>query len=274
MSNSELESLRKEVRKRRSAVTAKENRIKRNTGVDIRGTKEDPRRPLDVVDKYNKTQLRNYLNKLNAFMNRSVGYVAGAGGVPIPKKDWLEYKKLEKQYNSVGAMHFEDVANIFIPNAGMTIKQRDATIRPDSITAQGDIVVRPYSEISRNSTNIATPESIKKLIADMKKKTSKGYLSGMIKAAREQLNQMLDNIGNSELKTEANSLSDNQFNILWNYTNFATNVSGIYNIFQMQTVDSKDKWWSTVVEDYSNDIRELFDWAKSLPANQNKAIGS
>ena len=53
----EIERLRDLVRKRRGAVTSKISRIRRNTGVDIAGKPEDPRRETDVIKRYNKRQL-------------------------------------------------------------------------------------------------------------------------------------------------------------------------------------------------------------------------
>lgn len=272
--NDELKKLRDAVRKRRNAVTAKENSIKRRTGVDIKGTSADPRRPLDVVNKYNRAQLVAYYNELDAFMDRGNGFVAGANNTPIPRIEWLKYKKLEKQYNSIGAMQFDKIADIFIPTSGMTIAQRDATILPDTLSAQGAIVNRPYSIIERSPENVRDAEALQKLIKEMEKKVSKHFLPEQIKSARKQLNQMLVTIGNESLTNQANSLSDEQFNVLWNYTNFATNVSGIYFIMQKQAADSNDRWYSSVVEDYSSDIRELFDWAGSLNTPQESSARS
>jgi hypothetical protein len=264
----ELENLRNVVRKKRSAVTAKENRIKRNTGVDIRGTSEDPRRPINVVDKYNKRQLLTYLSDLTNFMSRSSGFIKSASGGLIPNAKWLEYKKVESEYNRIGALHFKQISDIFIPTAGMTINQRDNTLRPDSISAQGDIVVRPYSNIDRSPENIPDVKALERLTATLKKKTEKSYLSDQIKDAREQLSQMLTTIGNDDLKADAASLTDTQFDVLWNYTNFATNVSGIYYIMQKLNGNSNDKWYTSVVEDYASDIGELLTWAKELPENK------
>lgn len=272
--NDDLKRLRAMVRKRRNDVTAKENRIKRRTGVDIRDTKQDPRRPVNVVEKYNKRQLLSYFQELDAFMSRGNGYVAGANNAAIPKQDWLAYKRLERKYNSIGSMQFEQIANIFIPTSGMTIAQRDATIIPDKLSAQGATVNRPYTVIDRKPTNIKNAEALRKLTKDMEKKVSGSFLPQQIKNGREQLNQMLTTIGNPELQKKANSLTDAQFNVLWNYTNFASNVSGVYFQMQHKAAEVNDKWYSSVVEDWSSDIRELFDWAGKIPTSQESSASS
>lgn len=271
--NDELKRLRAMVRKRRNDVTAKENRIKRRTGVDIRNTQQDPRRPVNVVEKYNKRQLLSYFQELDSFMSRGNGFVAGAGNSAIPKQLWMEYKRLESRYNSIGAMQFKEISNIFIPTAGMTIAQRDATIIPDKLSAQGAIVNRPYSVLDRRPNNVKDAQALQKLVKDMRRKVSEKFLPEKIKEGRKQLNDMLTTIGNNELKAKANSLTDAQFNVLWNYTNFATNVSGIYFQMQNKAAGSTDKWYSSVVEDWSSDIRELFDWAGTLSTTQESSAG-
>lgn len=271
MARDELRQLRALVRKRRAAVTAKEGRIARTTGVDLRNTAADPRRPPKVVDRYTRPQLNAYLNELNRFMERGNNFYSGAGNTPIPKTKWQEYKRLEQKYNSIGATHFDKIADIFIPGSGMTIAQRDRLMRPDNVRAQGAIVNRPYSQIERTPANVNGEKALDKLIKSMRAKLDAGFLPAQIKEARKQLSQMLTAIGNPELISRAKNLSDSQFDTLWNYTKFATNISGTYFIMQSKNVDSSDRWYSTVVEDYSADISELLGWAASLPTSANKA---
>lgn len=258
----ELERLRELARKRRSAVTGKIARIRRNTGVDIAGKGEDPRRPLEVVKRYNKSQLNKYIGELNAFQSRGVGFVAGAGGVPIPKNKWNEYKKLERQYNALGVKHESRVADIFLPTAGMTLRERNATVHPRAV---GEVVNRPYSQVDREPTQIPGAKALDKIIRDMYKKTTKSYLPGEIKKSRKQLNDMLKTAGNGDMVARAKSLSDSQFDTLWNYTNFATLISLSYEMAKLRAADAKERWHDQVVEDSASDIRELFEWASELP---------
>jgi hypothetical protein len=262
--NNDLELLRSEVKKRRAAVTGKIARMRRTMGVDIAGTREDPRRPPSAVKGYNKPQLIKYLGQLEAFQSRDVGYVPGSREA-LPKKEWLEYKKFEKAYNTLGKAFEDKIADIKVPGLGVNIKQRSAMIHP---TAQGDVVNRPFVHIDRSSKNIKDRESLKKLTVDMKRKLSKDFIPGEIKKSRKQLNDMLKTIGNSEYGARAKALTDTQFNILWNYTHFATNISLQYEISKLQAAGSEDRWYSSVIEDKSDELRELFDAAASFPSDE------
>lgn len=259
---SDIDRLRELVRKRRSAVTAKIARIRRNTGVDIAGKPDDPRRDTKVIKSYNTRQLNRYLGELNSFQSRSVGYVAGAGGVPIPRLKWQEYKRYEKQYNALGKIHEDKIADIFLPTSGMTLRQRKAMIHP---TAVGEVVNTPYAQIDREPSQVPNAKAMDALIKDMRAKLSKSFLPGEIKKARRQLNDMLKTAGNGEFAKQAAKLSDSQFDTLWNYTNFATLVSLSYEMAKLRAANAKERWHDSVVEDSASDIRELFDWASELP---------
>jgi hypothetical protein len=266
--NDELRRLRDEVRKRRSAVTAKVGRIRRNTGVDVTGTNEDPRRPPKVINKYSAPQLKKYLNDLNAFQDRGVGFVAGKGGSIIPKKAWIEYKKLERQYNKLGELHVKAIADIKVPGLGVTVAQRNANL---PARAHGDIINRPYVDINRNPRNVVDLKALKKLTKDMRRKVSPSFLPGEIRKARRELSAMLKTIGSGEYADRAKGLTDNQFNILWNYTNFATNISLRYEITKAQAAGMSEDKYASVLEDNTDDLRELFDAAEEFPTSSNNS---
>lgn len=263
--NPEVVRLREEVRKRRSAVSGKIARIRRNTGVDVTDTREDPRRPPSAIKRMNSIQLKSYYSKLDAFMSRQVGFVAGSDGVALPKAKALELKRLERKYNAIGAKHMEKIRDIFIPVSGMTIAEREATIRPDSIRAQGDVVNRPYSPSDRNISNITSEKALDKIIKSMRSKVSRDFLPRELKESRRQMNKMLDDIGLPTIKAQAKKLTDQQFDTLWNYTNFASGVSLRYEIMQAQSEGRKDRWFDSVIRDQAEDMRDLLDWAKKLP---------
>lgn len=275
MRNDNLKNLRAEVRKRRNAVTAKEARIRRNTGVDIKNTAQDPRRPINVVERYNQRQLSSYLGELNAFMSRSIGYVAGADNAPIPKADWLAYKKLEGAYNKIGAEHVAAIGDVFIPLSGLTVSEREKLMVPNNKRAQGDIIHRPYGQLDKNAANIKSAEALAKLRKQLEKKISNDFLPAELAKGRDQLNKMLVSLGNPEFVESAKKLNNHQFNILWNYTGFAGSVSAIIPSggSRSKAVKELEGYMppSKVVDDFSNDIREFFDWASSIKGGGEKS---
>lgn len=276
--NKSLEDLRAAVRKRRSQVTAKENRIKRNTGVDLRDTPSDPRRPVNVVRRYSARQLNAYLRELNTFMLRDNGFVAGINNTAIPKADWIAYKKIERQYNAIGQGIINAIGGILNPVNNMTILERENSMIPKSKRAQGDVVHRPFGVEDRKPGNIKDAAALAKIRLKLEKKLKSDYLPAQIEAGRAQLSKLLVGIGEDDsLLKKAAALTDSQFNILWNYTNFATAVSAIspsggHRSSAVIEQDSSNRYMSGVVSGYGDDIRVFFDWAKTLPETGTEPI--
>ena len=268
----DIDNLRAEVRKRRAAVTAKTNRIRRNTGIDLKGSKEDPRRDPKVIKKYNSNQLRTYLRELNNFMLRENGYVPDSSGGFIHKSDWMNYKRSERKYNKIVKQHFEKIADIKDPYRNVTIREAEGLYVPESKRAQGEIRHRPYNEVNRNSKNIKSAEALKKLQDQINKKTSKAFLDAAIKAGRKQAGQMLDNAGLSTLKPSLEGLSNEQFDVLWNYWGFAGRLAQIgesggqrgRNVGRPDVLDAEEK------DNIRDDVREFIESAKGLKFSNNK----
>lgn len=266
MANEDVERLRAQVRKRRSAVTSKIWRIRKNTGVDISGHSDDPRRPANAIKRYNKPQLNAYLRELNNFMSRDVGYVAGADNTPISKKLWNRYKRLERRYNRIGDEHFDRIADMFIPAAGITIRQRENLMRPDIKHAGLEDHTRPYAPVDRKARHIQSPKALEKLIKTLEEKTKSGYNEKRIADAKIQAKKMLTLAGMSGEAKEIDKLSTNQMDILWNYTNFASSISLWYHTKILKNQRGNDqRWYDSVMEDSENEFREFLGWGRTLP---------
>lgn len=267
MATDDVAILRYAVRKRRSAVTSKIWRIRKNTGVDIANHPDDPRRPPSVIRKYNKPQLIKYLRDLNSFMSRETGYVAGANGVAIPKKTWGEYKRLERKFNQIGDKKFEEMANLFLPTHGMTIRQREEMLKPSVPKAGGENTTHPYTKMDKKSKNIASAEALNKLLIDMQRRLKGNYNASTIKAQREEMKEALGRLGITEYNKRADKLSNQQFDMLWNYAKVGNKIYDMYHVMKMMSTRSSDsRWYDSVIEGNENELGELFDWAESITA--------
>lgn len=269
--NPEIDRLRAEIRRKQRNVNAKINRIEKSSGINLRGTSYNPRN-ADAAKfmRYTTRQLIAYGKRLDEFTNRRTSFVPGAGGVPLPRQAFDKYKELERRHNAIGDARMSERGHFLAPGSGMSIAEREATMRPDSRRAQGDVVNRPYSKIERKSINIASVEALDKLTRDMQRKINRKHLPKAIRDARTQLNDMLTVIGNDELKDEFKKLTDFQFDVLWNDTKFATDIGLIYGIMQLKAAGGKDRWYTSVIEDNSSDIREALEWARKLPPKPPK----
>jgi len=271
---SDIEALRALVRKRRAAVSGKERRILNTTGIEIAGTREDPRRPPSVVKKYNTTQLNNYLSELNAFMMRGNGYVPDSSGGFIRKSDWLSYKRSERKFNKIVAAHFEQIGDIKDITRGVTIREAEKLFVPESKRAAGELRHRPYNEVNRNPKNIKSAEALKKLQDQIEGKSTPAFLAKALDAGRKQAGQMMDNAGVSELKEALSHLNNQQFDVLWNYWGFAHRLGQIGSSGgqRSKNVDRHDPLDAQEKDNIREDIGTFIDEASKLKFDKKKNL--
>lgn len=271
---SRLDDLRDIVRKRRADVTTKERRIFNNTGIDIKNTREDPRRAPSVIKNYNTKQLNNYLAELNNFMLRSNGYIPDSSGGFIRKSDWLSYKRIERKHNKIVKEHFERIADIKDPYRNVTIREAEGLFVPDSKRAQGEIKHRPYNEINRNPKNIKSAEALKKLQDQINKKISPDFLNKALDAGRKQAGQMMDNAGISSSKEKLAKLSNVQFDVLWNYWGFAGRLAQIGESggHRGKNVDRHDPLDAQEKDNIKQDIEDFIDEAAKLTFDKKRNV--
>lgn len=258
----EIEALRAEVRRRHKAATSKVSRL-RSRGVELGDTGYDVRRDLSKIKRYNAPQLKSYLNQLESFVDRKNAFVPGDSGVPLPAAKWREYKRLEKQYNRIGNREFETISDTVPFKPGMSTP-RDRRERL-SKRALGAAVNSPYQEINRDSRNVTSVNALDKLTSQMRNKTSQTFLPRELSKSRRQLMDMLVEIGNSEYVDAVSDLSDHQFNVLWNYTSFATEISSDYEIMKLRARGEAERAHEKIHEDNTHAISDLLQWAGSIP---------
>lgn len=264
--NADLDALRLEVLKKHAAATKKISRLRRVNGVDIGRTEYDPRRNTLNLQRYTRKQLEAYNAQLTQFNSRAVGFVQGKGGVPIPSAQWREYKALERRYNAAGAKHNASVGNIKVPGSGQTIEQRAATLHP---TANVDIG-KMYVTINRTSTNIKSPAALTKLIKQMQKKTAADYVPKEVKKTRKAMSNLLKTVGLSDLQDKVNNLTDAQFNVLYQHTNFSTSIVNSYEYRKLLGTEAEQRWHSSLADTYRSNAEELIDWAGKLNVNDKR----
>lgn len=268
-----IDDLRDEVQRRRSAATAKIRR-QRSKGVNLEGTKIDPRREVGVEKNYTKRQLESYLRELNSFTSRSTRIVPIAGGKFVTGDQWRRYKEAERRYNRRVNRAYGKVANLKIPNTGMTVAERDMTmgVNDRRVKAMRGTASRRLYEPSRlRPSQVASPEALEKLIRDMRKKTSSKWHETALKNQRKEMLAMAKTIGNKKLIKEAKSLTNEQFDTLWNYTPFASDLSRGYERKRLLDTGGAGAEQDRVQEDTAAEAIEAITWAKALPSKGRRS---
>ncbi len=260
---SEISDLRAEVSRRRAAATAKVRRL-RAKGVEVEGTNYDPRRSPEVTKRYTKAQLNRYLTELNAFTSRTTQYTRLSNGF-VPTQEWREYKRPEAVYNRIGKRQYRGVEDMVLPS-GQTVAERDASMRPSNPKvrrAAGEASRRIYEPVNIRPEQVESPEALRKLIAFRKRQISRQYEPEVIARQRNEMRQMVEKIGDESIRKATESLTEDQFKILWNYGSFATDLSRDYERVQLLATGGSGAAQDRVHEDARADIIEAVEWAKT-----------
>lgn len=263
MADEELNELRAMARARHRATTRKISRIKNDTGLTISGSQNDPRRELARIKRYTKSQLRAYIAQLNDFSSRSVQFVPSANRTPIQADLWKTYKSLEGRYNQRVNEQFERVQDVFLPAVGQTIGERMAMITPAHRQLTNPAVNSPYRPAEMQPRNVRDERALKRLIAQKQKQLQPRYRKKLVDDARDQFGKMADIINRRDLAKAVSTLSDAQFEVLWNYTPFASAIGINYEVIQAMLSNKEKPYHSDSLRNAVATQKSLIEWART-----------
>lgn len=231
----ELVALRKAAIKSESLVTRKIKRMaKGDYGIDISGMEYDPRVGKDTISRMSGDRLKKLLEKQAYFRKAHVGYYKGARGTIVTRQSYRNYvNSVRKINNSVDAEQAK-YQDMFIKPLGMTVKERRAMMTPThpvhgTEAYDGMKKLKIYSPTQLMGTEGA------KMIALRNDDIRRQYTSReLVSKARGYMNDMMDIVGDEELRFKFNSLSDEQFWFIWAYTDFPNELALKYDAMQLQ----------------------------------------
>src|SRR5699024_8847280 len=244
----ELRALRAMANRRHRAATNKISRLKNDVGVNVSGSEVDPRRNRANIKNYTEKQLRSYINQLDSFVSRRTQFVPDAHRRPIPATQWREYQRLEKKYNQKISTRFDRYRDIDLGPSGMTVGQRMEMMTPKFPYMQDRAVNTPYTPLNRRSSNIGSERALRRLTEDMKSRLEDSYSTQRIKAGREQFEEMSKLLDAPGLARRVRNLSDAQFEVMWDFTGFATAASLGYQISKDLLAGNEKRWHGQVLE--------------------------
>lgn len=260
----DINELRAEVARRQKAAQAKIGRLRRK-GVQLEGSEFDVRRDPTRVARYNRSQLNSYLGQLNEFTQRRVQFVPGAEGVPIRAHVFRHAQRTAREFNEFVSRHESGVNDIFIPKQGMTSAEFRRDVEGSRKRGKGGRA-RPLTAEIRNSFEFVSEDKIKAWRDSMERKMRPNYLEGTLQKQKYQMLQIVDMYGQEDMSDIARSLTDEQINVLWNYTDAPRDAYTGYHMMQLMAAGKADETFANIQEDASSDLREWLQWAQTLPA--------
>jgi len=260
-----LSDLRAAAKRGNRAVGQKLSKMRRRdqNPVELSGTRYDVSVSASRIDSMSRRQLQTLIQRQNNFRLRSTNFVQLANGQVITGSRFSETRKLHRQYNSIAVRRQQQVENLK-PRGGLSIKEAEAAFTPRFRTIGGYNNNALLSPRKLNANEIADMKALSRIERDFRKKLASGYHPKAIKRQRNKsARQMIKETGDSELLKEFDSLTDDQFDLLWNFrSGFAEAVQLRYGI---ESEANGARWYDDIIEDHTRDARELIAWAKTVP---------
>lgn len=234
-SKEELISLRKAAMKSESLVSRKISRMaKGDNGIDITGMEYDPRVGKDAISRMSGDRLKKLLEKQAYFRKAHVGYYKGARGTIVTRQAYRNYVNSVRKINNTVTAEQNKYSDVYIKPLGMTVKERKAMLTP-SHPVHGTEAYDGMKQLKIYSPQQLMGTEGAKVIAQRNDEIRRQYTSReMVSKARGYMNQMMDTVGDEELRVKFNSLSDEQFWFIWAHTDFPNELALKYDAMQIQ----------------------------------------
>lgn len=243
----------------------KASRLRRELGVEVAGTKYDPRRPAAEIEAMSPAERSRYRNDLASFLDRAVQYVPNSQGRPIEAREWKAYKTAEERRNEVVRNKRESIEDLVTPG-GMTVKQQQEILVPRNVAMANPASNTP-AEIHRSSSDIRDLSRLRMLTEDAQKWATGEKDVERREGRNSSIQKMLDQLGHNDFEKALKGLSDEQIEILWDHTTFAANVSLAYELNQTE-FENEDtanaKAYRKMEADSMREALEYVEWAKSI----------
>jgi len=278
-SREELEALRELAVKRHRAASQKVSRLKRNKGVDVSGTRNDPRTvDPERFKRMNSIQLGAHIARLDKFVSRETQFAAGARGKILSGDLWQRNRQLQAHVNKQRERKFESIKDIHIPSFGTVVvngKSVPATVenmqamKPIHPVTGNPSSRAPHLPVNISSKSIPSDKQLRKANKELEAKASAEYNDRLVRRDRKITSKFLSTIAkvnsSKELKEIRNiykGLTPGQFEFMWNYTKFSDISSFDYEIAKSKLHDPKslsqfDAAFDTQIREMNKIIKEV-----------------
>lgn len=191
-------------------------KIKRLRDKGIRTGSVEPFRTVDPSD---TRALKSYADQLEKFISRSTRFVAGRDGTPIPYAAYMDYKRVEREWNKEHNRYWQNfAAHPFLTAYG----ESDTSLGMRS--AMSHVKGLPFGNIDYQRQllpeQIRSESDLKKRMKILERELSPAYQRQRIAQLRKNLMEQAASFNDPRIPKMIKKLSNEQLFALQNFTNF------------------------------------------------------
>ena len=237
----ELAPLRREAKHALSLLRRKVNRVKNDLEVTSLG-RHEPRVPdAATIDRYTEKQLQSFIAQSEAFRSRRTQFEKLGSGELITRQQWQEFARVQRKRDRQRKQAFDSIKDIYIPELGRTIGERQRETRApwqdEMYPTHGGMktTYKPHQ--------IAHSDALDTLQQQMDAyNTGDEYANTRAQAMKSlgKTDSTFSAAGDPVLMQQIESLTDEQFFILWSIRDFTDNMFRYYRSTKDYTLTDND----------------------------------
>ena len=211
-----LASLRAEALRSEGLASRKIKRMASHKwGYDVTGTELDPRAGAERIGRMTEKQLTGHLESLKRFRSPNVGWYSDFNGDPISRTAYRNYKLATERSNKKMREYNDATSDVEMPWNGFTAGDARGKLRPSKYYLESGANYQLHERQVLAPTSIEGEKGVKLLTKMRRDETSESAQQDRIYAMRQQISDMADQIGDSELKMLLENISDRNLWFAW-----------------------------------------------------------
>ncbi len=219
-SRDELNALRRQAWDLTQRATRKVAYNRREKGINLAGSDFDSRASKQKLSKYTQTQLRNYIKQQSDFVSRKTSFIKLNNGDIISSSQWREFQNNQKRA-SQRAKRRERRMNVHVPSLGAPAVEYEEYVLGSRRRLRQR---RPVRQWGFRPENIESAKAFDKLSRLVERELNPKRTRKTVEKQKRQAMRIANNIGRLDIRSALGELSYEQFDFLWNYTQFARNL--------------------------------------------------
>lgn len=195
--------------------------------VELTGSQYDYRKGAKTIDTMRSRDLQVHIKRLQNFNNRTSRFMPTAEGIAGPK-EVNRFQKAKRAVNRSREKFAEKYGDRLTPSGAETYKQRFAVREAAQRRMANPSLNNPFRKIEDGGIMFSTPEALNRMAEKFERESRPEYEQERTAKNRETLNKILDIVDQEELRDLANSLTDEQFDLMWFNPDFMEGEGWLY----------------------------------------------
>ena len=204
----ELARIRAEAMAAQKRATRKAARMRREYGAVVAGTKYDPRKSKDAINRMTLVQAQAHLARVEKFNSRKTQFVGLHRGEPLPMREWRKYRKLEGKGNSARESWLDMFGSVQV-DASNTVADMIRRRTPTKMLSSAPNATA-FKPVDRDPENINGRKAFLKVVESAKQQADPEYIKNRLRIEDRTAQETMLKMGDVDMLDSYMSLTEQE----------------------------------------------------------------